>query len=247
MSRPTWEEQLKFLLVCVRYSNHGKIDFGAVAKECGVVSRGAASKRYGRLLRNSGILAARVPAPLPGEKRASKAAIARAPEAKPRKPEGDQKDSAAVDGNGCPFLKRESGIKQELDNGWSLRLGDVPLPTFQGQRTQGHHWLSEHQYQHRNNLGPDAAPSNMQHASSPGSLEANEPVPVIKLEDEADIQALSNTASASDASSGEDDKLFEEFCTTELFQNPPSAEPPTSYEAHCPRAGHSVCKDVTVS
>jgi hypothetical protein len=62
MSRASSDDQLKFLLSCVRYSNCGKasqhsqsvhtsansfqIDFVEVAKECGVVSRGAASVNH---------------------------------------------------------------------------------------------------------------------------------------------------------------------------------------------------------
>ncbi|KAK5050069.1 hypothetical protein LTR84_004189 [Exophiala bonariae] len=55
MSRATSDDQLKFLLSCVRYSNNGKVDFVEVAKECGIVSKGAAAKRYERLLRANGI------------------------------------------------------------------------------------------------------------------------------------------------------------------------------------------------
>jgi len=55
---PSAEEQLKFLMSCVRYSNNGKvrvtaftpvkcaytfqIEFQDVANECGIVSKGAA-------------------------------------------------------------------------------------------------------------------------------------------------------------------------------------------------------------
>lgn len=57
MSRATADDQLKFLLSCVKFSNSGKvsayslfvdaywqsqIDFVEVAKECGIVSKGAA-------------------------------------------------------------------------------------------------------------------------------------------------------------------------------------------------------------
>jgi hypothetical protein len=60
MSRATPDDQLKFLLNCVKHSNNGKvgripfallrdvetnaeqIDFIEVAKECGIVSKGAA-------------------------------------------------------------------------------------------------------------------------------------------------------------------------------------------------------------
>ncbi|EXJ93709.1 hypothetical protein A1O1_02102 [Capronia coronata CBS 617.96] len=55
MSRATSDDQLKFLLSCVRHSNNGKVDFVEVAKECGVVSKGAAAKRYERLMKANGI------------------------------------------------------------------------------------------------------------------------------------------------------------------------------------------------
>ncbi|KAH7370832.1 hypothetical protein BKA65DRAFT_545530 [Rhexocercosporidium sp. MPI-PUGE-AT-0058] len=49
------EEQFKFLISCIRYSNNGKVDFGQVAKECKIVSKGAAAKRYERMMRAHGI------------------------------------------------------------------------------------------------------------------------------------------------------------------------------------------------
>ncbi|TGO22945.1 hypothetical protein BPAE_0149g00080 [Botrytis paeoniae] len=58
------EEQFKFLISCIRYSNNGKVDFGQVAKECKIVTKGAATpanpsslsaKRYERMMRSHGI------------------------------------------------------------------------------------------------------------------------------------------------------------------------------------------------
>ncbi|RFU33407.1 hypothetical protein B7463_g2930, partial [Scytalidium lignicola] len=49
------EEQFKFLISCIRYSNNGKVDFSEVAKECSIVSKGAAAKRYERLMKAHGI------------------------------------------------------------------------------------------------------------------------------------------------------------------------------------------------
>ncbi|KJK63095.1 hypothetical protein P875_00034067 [Aspergillus parasiticus SU-1] len=51
MAPVTDAEQIEFLLSCVRHANSGKVDFGEVAKECSIVSRGAAAKRYERLLK----------------------------------------------------------------------------------------------------------------------------------------------------------------------------------------------------
>jgi hypothetical protein len=43
MKSPISDELIEFLLSCVKYSDHGKIDFVGVSKECGIVSKGAAS------------------------------------------------------------------------------------------------------------------------------------------------------------------------------------------------------------
>ncbi|KAM5440207.1 hypothetical protein McanMca71_002827 [Microsporum canis] len=55
MSRITPEETNVFLIKCIKYSNNGKVDFAAVAEECGIVSKGAAAKRYERILKGNGI------------------------------------------------------------------------------------------------------------------------------------------------------------------------------------------------
>ncbi|EHA26504.1 hypothetical protein CBS63078_8189 [Aspergillus niger] len=54
-TRITPDEQLHFLLSCIRHSNSGKIDFTTVAKECSIVTKAAAAKRYERLLKSHGI------------------------------------------------------------------------------------------------------------------------------------------------------------------------------------------------
>ncbi|KAA8643639.1 uncharacterized protein ATNIH1004_010408 [Aspergillus tanneri] len=55
MAPVTMEEQFQFLLSCIRFSNSGKIDFNQVAKECSIISKGAAAKRYERLMKAHGI------------------------------------------------------------------------------------------------------------------------------------------------------------------------------------------------
>ncbi|EEH02869.1 conserved hypothetical protein [Histoplasma capsulatum G186AR] len=55
MPAATSDEQLHFLLKCVKYSNSGKVDFDEVARECNIVSKGAAAKRYERLVKANGI------------------------------------------------------------------------------------------------------------------------------------------------------------------------------------------------
>ncbi|PLN78749.1 hypothetical protein BDW42DRAFT_201981 [Aspergillus taichungensis] len=52
MSRTSDQDATKFLLSCVRHSNHGKISFEEVANECGITSKGAAAKRYERLVKS---------------------------------------------------------------------------------------------------------------------------------------------------------------------------------------------------
>ncbi|KAL8869603.1 MAG: hypothetical protein Q9174_004151 [Haloplaca sp. 1 TL-2023] len=46
------EDQLKFTMECIRFGNIGKVDFEAVASACGIVSKGAAAKRWERLLKS---------------------------------------------------------------------------------------------------------------------------------------------------------------------------------------------------
>ncbi|MCJ1432093.1 hypothetical protein MMC27_001449 [Xylographa pallens] len=55
MPRLNNDEQFKFLISCIRYSNNGKVDFSEVAKECGIVTKGAAAKRYERMMKAHGI------------------------------------------------------------------------------------------------------------------------------------------------------------------------------------------------
>ncbi|KAI9784691.1 MAG: hypothetical protein M1816_000756 [Peltula sp. TS41687] len=55
MSRGNNDEQFKFLISCIRHANNSKVDFAAVAKECGIVSKGAAAKRYERMMKAHGI------------------------------------------------------------------------------------------------------------------------------------------------------------------------------------------------
>ncbi|MCJ1462301.1 hypothetical protein MMC07_000901 [Pseudocyphellaria aurata] len=49
------DEQFKFLISCIRYSNNGKVDFTEVANECNIVSKGAAAKRYERMMKQHGL------------------------------------------------------------------------------------------------------------------------------------------------------------------------------------------------
>ncbi|KAI0457303.1 hypothetical protein F5B21DRAFT_501675 [Xylaria acuta] len=45
------DSQFRFLISCIRHSTAGKVDFEEVRKECDIVSKGAAAKRYERLMK----------------------------------------------------------------------------------------------------------------------------------------------------------------------------------------------------
>ncbi|KAK8086425.1 hypothetical protein PG994_001399 [Apiospora phragmitis] len=49
------ESQFRFLIACIKHSTNGKVDFEAVRKECDVVTKGAAAKRFERLMKAHGI------------------------------------------------------------------------------------------------------------------------------------------------------------------------------------------------
>ncbi|ETS79514.1 hypothetical protein PFICI_09367 [Pestalotiopsis fici W106-1] len=55
MSTKDDSTQFQFLITCIKNSNAGKVDFGAVAEQLGIVSKGAAAKRYERLMKAHGI------------------------------------------------------------------------------------------------------------------------------------------------------------------------------------------------
>ncbi|MCJ1343106.1 hypothetical protein MMC31_001297 [Peltigera leucophlebia] len=44
-------DQNRFLIACIKNSNHGKVDFSKVAEECNIVTKSAAAKRYERVLK----------------------------------------------------------------------------------------------------------------------------------------------------------------------------------------------------
>ncbi|MCJ1231948.1 hypothetical protein MMC12_008627 [Toensbergia leucococca] len=52
MAPVTNSENFKFIVSCMRHTNNdGKVNFDEVAKECSVVTKGAAAKRYKRLMK----------------------------------------------------------------------------------------------------------------------------------------------------------------------------------------------------
>ncbi|KAI2625544.1 hypothetical protein GGS21DRAFT_493588 [Xylaria nigripes] len=48
---PDTDSQFRFLIACIRHSTSGRVDFEEVRKECGIVTKGAAAKRYERLMK----------------------------------------------------------------------------------------------------------------------------------------------------------------------------------------------------
>ncbi|KAI0162874.1 hypothetical protein BJ166DRAFT_280471 [Pestalotiopsis sp. NC0098] len=55
MSAKDDSSQFQFLISCIKNSNAGKVDFAAVAEQLDIVSKGAAAKRYERLMKAHGI------------------------------------------------------------------------------------------------------------------------------------------------------------------------------------------------
>ncbi|KAL8773786.1 MAG: hypothetical protein Q9194_004242 [Teloschistes cf. exilis] len=91
MSSSNHEDLVKFLISCIRHGVNGKIDFDAVAKECDIVSKGAAAKRYERLLKAHNI----IPAAALNPRDASVASVKRTKGATSKK-EKDPKDVKAA-------------------------------------------------------------------------------------------------------------------------------------------------------
>ncbi|KAH7413390.1 hypothetical protein BKA64DRAFT_741079 [Cadophora sp. MPI-SDFR-AT-0126] len=96
------EEQFKFLISCIRYSNNGKVDFSQVAKECKIVSKGAAAKRYERMMRAHGIASnastvKSAPRSLKNERTGSTPSSTSSPTAKKRKGDHFLEDDVATD------------------------------------------------------------------------------------------------------------------------------------------------------
>ncbi|EXJ61012.1 hypothetical protein A1O7_05165 [Cladophialophora yegresii CBS 114405] len=131
MSRATADDQLRFLLSCVKHSNNGRVDFVEVAKDCGVVSKGAAAKRYERLLKGNGVspsapnaaaaAATSVAAPKPVKRRASEKSSS-------KKRKLDRNDSPATEGDN-KRLRPTPNANQETVGTVSLKqeaVNDVP-------------------------------------------------------------------------------------------------------------------------
>ncbi|KAK3191317.1 hypothetical protein K4F52_002527 [Lecanicillium sp. MT-2017a] len=61
MSKIDAADQIKFLVACIGNTTNDRPDFTAVAKELSIVSKGAAQKRYERLLKSHGVTVTKSP------------------------------------------------------------------------------------------------------------------------------------------------------------------------------------------
>ncbi|KAI0125000.1 hypothetical protein BJ170DRAFT_726708 [Xylariales sp. AK1849] len=106
------ESQFKFLIACIKHSSNGKVDFNEVAKECEIVTKGAAAKRYERLMKAHGIANSPGPAPKTPVKKDKGATTPRS-SAKKRKLEAVDSDAGDIDE---PAIKGEvkSEVKSEV-------------------------------------------------------------------------------------------------------------------------------------
>ncbi|KAI1363258.1 hypothetical protein F5Y08DRAFT_354649 [Xylaria arbuscula] len=105
------DSQFRFLISCIRHSSAGKVDFEEVRKECDIISKGAAAKRYERLMKAHGIAPGGGAAN--GVKKEAKDAEA------PKKPKGranKKRKLQEVDDNetDCDEPIKEEGIKGEF-------------------------------------------------------------------------------------------------------------------------------------
>ncbi|KAF8856306.1 hypothetical protein BDZ45DRAFT_691931 [Acephala macrosclerotiorum] len=134
------EEQFKFLISCIRYSNNGKqqVDFGQVARECKIVSKGAAAKRYERMMRAHGIApnAATIkPAPARNMKiERRESSTPSSTSSKKRKADAFLEDTTPVDDDETygnikpdPINMKEQFVVKEESEGQSMQQGQLSI------------------------------------------------------------------------------------------------------------------------
>ncbi|KAJ8119325.1 hypothetical protein ONZ43_g3702 [Nemania bipapillata] len=108
---PDTDSQFRFLISCIRNSTAGKVDFEEVRKECDIISKGAAAKRYERLMKAHNIAPnGAVNAVKKEAKDASEVKKAKARPAKKRKLEEVNEDEGDID----EPVKSEGKIKGEV-------------------------------------------------------------------------------------------------------------------------------------
>ncbi|KAI1347731.1 hypothetical protein F5Y01DRAFT_318488 [Xylaria sp. FL0043] len=102
--------QFRFLISCIRHSVSGKVDFEEVRKECDIVSKGAAAKRYERLMKAHGISPAGASSAVKNEANDSESPKKKTRAQKKRKLEEVDPDETDID----EPVKKERGIKGEF-------------------------------------------------------------------------------------------------------------------------------------
>ncbi|RDW88090.1 hypothetical protein BP6252_00122 [Coleophoma cylindrospora] len=110
------EDQFKFLISCIRYSNNGKVDFSQVAKECQIVSKGAAAKRYERMMRTHGIPSTTVTTkPASGRSRKNQPGDSPAPKKRKGEELSEDPNNSVDDEEPLANFKQEPiSVKEEL-------------------------------------------------------------------------------------------------------------------------------------
>ncbi|EGX93188.1 hypothetical protein CCM_04560 [Cordyceps militaris CM01] len=95
------KENVRFLVSCIGHSSNGKINFDLVAKECEIVSRGAAAKRYERLLKSFDVV--------PGGKPTTTTTTTDAPDVdeEPAKPAANKRKARAA-----PSARKAPAVKK---------------------------------------------------------------------------------------------------------------------------------------
>ncbi|KAI4257992.1 MAG: hypothetical protein L6R42_005353 [Xanthoria sp. 1 TBL-2021] len=103
----TVDGQFKFLIACIRHGVNGKIDWEEVAKECSIVTKGAAAKRYERLMKAHDISPQ---APREASTASPKRQTGKAKETKPTTMKRKAAESDAAEDNEAPA----SGTKKKF-------------------------------------------------------------------------------------------------------------------------------------
>ncbi|KAI0856312.1 hypothetical protein F4860DRAFT_518930 [Xylaria cubensis] len=104
------ESQFRFLISCIRHSTAGKVDFEEVRKECEIISKGAAAKRYERLMKAHNIAPGAIANGVKTE--ANEAKKPKAKPSKKRKLEEVNEDEDDID----EPVKSEPKVKGEVKN-----------------------------------------------------------------------------------------------------------------------------------
>ncbi|KAI1764317.1 hypothetical protein GGR53DRAFT_466444 [Hypoxylon sp. FL1150] len=175
------DSQFKFLIVCIKHSTSGKVDFLEVAKECEIVSKGAAAKRYERLMKAHGITLGGGTGAKKEPKDTKEGVKGRA--SKKRKLAAVDEDAGDVDEPVKTEVKGEVktedliGVKAEQENGGVATIPSVAVPA--------------------NGSEPSVQPPN---ATSPSATTAA--AAAANNEDDDEIQVISATERRGEDGSG---------------------------------------------